>query len=159
MPLSMLISVMGAVSNSAGTLCVLSVLGPYAVLASRGHGSVLDPNRLFTIVTTVNLLSGPLNILGQSLPSIFAAYASIKRIEFFLLFEEKEESNGADKCAEEEPLRPASSSIKMINASFAWTSDSEPFLKGIDIDLEPGKLHLCIGTVASVRIDATLRRR
>ena len=146
---------MSSVSNSAGALCVLSVLGPYAALASRGHGSVLDPNRLFTIVTTVNLLSGPLNILGQFLPNIFAAYASIKRIESFLLFEEKEEDETDDKSVstEEKPNDPLFSPIKMIDASFAWTSDSEPFLKNVNIELDPGKLHLCIGSVASVSTD------
>ena len=81
----MMVALMGAVSSSASFLCILSVLGPYAALAARGQGSVLDPNRLFTIVTTVNLLSAPLNILGQFLPNIFAAYASVKRIESFLL--------------------------------------------------------------------------
>lgn len=52
-------------SLSGGSLCTLVVLGPYAALAGHsGHG-VLDPKRLFTIVTTVNLLNFPLNLLGM----------------------------------------------------------------------------------------------
>ena len=147
----MMVALMGAVSSSASFLCILSVLGPYAALAARGQGSVLDPNRLFTIVTTVNLLSAPLNILGQFLPNIFAAYASVKRIESFLLLEDKEEALVDDKALEEKPQDSDFSPIKIVDGSFAWTSDSEAFLQDVNIDLAPGRLHLCIGPVASVR--------
>ncbi|KAK7692904.1 hypothetical protein QCA50_004540 [Cerrena zonata] len=145
----MMVALMGAVSSSASFLCILSVLGPYAALAARGQGSVLDPNRLFTIVTTVNLLSAPLNILGQFLPNIFAAYASVKRIESFLLLEDKEEDAVDDKSSEEKPQSSDFSSIKIVDGSFAWTSESEAFLQDVNIELDPGRLHLCIGPVAS----------
>ncbi|CAL1707862.1 unnamed protein product [Somion occarium] len=144
-----LVALMAAVSNSAGTLCILSVLGPYAALAARGDGAALDPNRLFTIVTTVNLLSSPLNILGQYMPSIFAAYASIKRIESFLLFDEKEDNADSDKGSSEKAESEELTSIKMVDAVFAWSPDSEPFLQDININLCGGQLHLCTGPVAS----------
>ena len=83
--------------------------------------------------------------------NIFAAYASVKRIESFLLLEDKEEALVDDKVLEEKPQDSDFSPIKIVDGSFAWTSDSEAFLQDVNIDLDPGRLHLCIGPVASVR--------
>lgn len=55
----------GSLSTVSGTICTLSVLGPYAVLAGRSSMPSLDANRLFTIVAIVNLVSTPLNLLGS----------------------------------------------------------------------------------------------
>ena len=53
-----------SIANSAGTMCILSVLGPYVILASQGKTGALDVQRLFTIVTTLNLVQQPLNFIG-----------------------------------------------------------------------------------------------
>lgn len=143
---------MGGLSNVTGALCIFSVLGPYTALAASGHGSILDPDRLFTIVTTVNLLSAPLNDLGQAMPVIFAAYASIKRIQSFLLLEDQTDTDsvGEDHGAVKRPLGDSCSAIKMENASFGWTAEGEPFLHDVTLNLQSGQLHVCVGSVASV---------
>ncbi|KAK7691634.1 hypothetical protein QCA50_005033 [Cerrena zonata] len=145
------IALMGGLSNVTGALCIFSVLGPYTALAASGHGSILDPDRLFTIVTTVNLLSAPLNDLGQAMPVIFAAYASIKRIQSFLLLEDQTDpdSVGEDHGAVEKPLGNSLTAIKMENASFGWTAEGEPFLHDVTLNLQIGQLHVCVGSVAS----------
>lgn len=56
------ITILGALSSTAWAACTLAVLGPYAGIAS--HHGPLNSERLFTIVTTVNLLSPPLTLLG-----------------------------------------------------------------------------------------------
>ncbi|KAK7692905.1 hypothetical protein QCA50_004541 [Cerrena zonata] len=146
----MLLANMAGFSGGAATFCVLSVLGPYAIIAKHRQGGALDPRRLFTIVTTVNLLAEPLGILGQLLPTLFAAYASVKRIESYLLLEDKEDVSEEDKDTAEKCEGRESAPIKMLDASFAWTSEAEePFLKDISVDLAPSKFHICIGTVAS----------
>ena len=145
---------MAGFSNSAGTLCILSVLGPYAAIAKHRDGGALDPRRLFTIVTTVNLLSEPLAVIGQLLPTLFAAYASVKRIESYLLLEDKENALEDDKSFVDEKQGRIASPIKMTDASFSWASDADPYLKDVNIELQPGKLHLCIGPVASVCISS-----
>ena len=53
-----------SVANSAGTMCILSVLGPYVILAERGKTDGLNVQRLFTIVTTLNIVQQPLNFIG-----------------------------------------------------------------------------------------------
>lgn len=144
---------MGGLSNVTGALCIFSVLGPYTALAASGHGSILDPNRLFTIVTTVNLLSAPLNDLGQAMPVIFAAYASMKRIQSFLLLEDQKGILATDSdntTLEKQPLDDSLASVIMSNASFGWTTEGTPFLRDINMKLEGGQLHVCVGPVASV---------
>ncbi|KAH9920611.1 P-loop containing nucleoside triphosphate hydrolase protein [Fomitopsis serialis] len=82
------IALSAALANTAGTLCILSVLGPYVLLAARNGRAPLDVNRLFTIVTTLNLVSQPLSFLGQHFPILAASWASLKRIQTFLLLDE-----------------------------------------------------------------------
>ena len=53
-----------SIANSAGTMCILSVLGPYVILAAQGKAEALNVQRLFTIVTTLNLVQQPLNFIG-----------------------------------------------------------------------------------------------
>lgn len=64
---SRMATVTGTITNNAGILCSLAVLGTYAGIA--GHAGAqsppLDVNRLFSIATTVNLMSTPLSILGK----------------------------------------------------------------------------------------------
>ena len=152
------IALMGGLSNVTGALCIFSVLGPYTALAASGHGSILDPGRLFTIVATMNLLSAPLNDLGQAMPVIFAAYASIKRIQSFLILEEHANMSVSASTSDTEMVEKAlddrdfSSPVVMSNASFGWAVDGEPFLHDISLNLGCNQLHVCVGPVASVRL-------
>ena len=52
-----------AIASNATTLSMLSVLGTYAALRSRG---TLGPSRLFTIVTALGLLNAPLMLVGRA---------------------------------------------------------------------------------------------
>ena len=160
---SRMATVTGTITNNAGILCSLAVLGTYAGIA--GHAGAqsppLDVNRLFSIATTVNLMSTPLSILGkpyfnrmmnmaltyatypgQYTPSLFAGYASILRLQTFLRLRETEavsSETGKDDCT-----------ITMTDASFSWTPDAKPFLHDLTLNIQPGKLHMCIGTIAAV---------
>lgn len=102
------------------------------------------------------LISSP----GQHFPVIAASWASLKRIESFLLLEEREEERlgssekleniyvAVDGVELETRTPPA---IVMQSASFSWAPDTEPFLKDITIHLDEPKLYMCAGPVASVR--------
>ncbi|KAJ7747833.1 P-loop containing nucleoside triphosphate hydrolase protein [Mycena metata] len=88
------IGLAGTLSNigSAGSFVV--TLAAYAFMLSRGLGNLppLDVSRIFTLFTIVNVLHGPLNSIGQSLPRLFAAFASLTRIQRFLQLPEKAET-------------------------------------------------------------------
>lgn len=116
-----------------------------------------------TILTAVNLLNGPLNIVGQGLPTMLAAYASVKRIQTFLEMDEKPIIASDDSHREDrEPRVDAADdtdeksesfeTLTIEHASFSWLPDSPTVLKGVTLSLLPGKLHMCVGPVASVRL-------
>ncbi|KAJ7780147.1 P-loop containing nucleoside triphosphate hydrolase protein [Mycena maculata] len=147
------ITIMGALSSTAWAACTLAVLGPYAGIAS--HHGPLDPERLFTIVTTVNLLNPPLTLLGTFMPQIRAAQASLGRIEKYLLLEERTDlpvpladADDASEYSEKNDDAPTVD-ITLEAASFSWAADKPAFLGPLSVSLTPGHLHLCVGPVAS----------
>ncbi|KAF8183862.1 P-loop containing nucleoside triphosphate hydrolase protein [Mycena galopus ATCC 62051] len=138
------ICITGALTGTAGLACNLSVLGPYAALAAHGH-QPLDPNRMFTILATLNLMTEPLDYIGGSLPQLLAAYASLKRIEDYLWREEKtvsQDEDIKDKSLGEEDIR-------FQAASFSWARDSPLFLGPLSLELSQGQFHILIGPVAA----------
>lgn len=100
-------------------------------------------------------------MVGQGLPTILAAYASVKRIQTFLEMEEKRE---IAREGSERPHEPSTASydreekvgthqdMSMDHASFSWLPDSPVVLDDISLSLDPGKLHMCVGPVAAVRL-------
>ncbi|KAF8312113.1 P-loop containing nucleoside triphosphate hydrolase protein [Clavulina sp. PMI_390] len=150
------ILITAALSNLAATFCGIAVLGVYAALSTYVSRATYPLNvaKIFSILTTINLLSSPLNIIGQGLPSILAAYASLKRIQTFLQMEEKGgdshlEKKDNDPSKEKLPGGGEVRDLKMDGASFSWLPDSPIVLHGISLQLTPGKLHMCVGPVAS----------
>ncbi|CAL1703415.1 unnamed protein product [Somion occarium] len=155
-------TVVASLSLTSGSLCTLAVLGPYAAIAGHhGHGP-LDVNHVFTIVTAVNLLNFPLNMLGQYLPILVASYASLKRIESFLLLDEKsdDEDEELEDDSDKDPslnekamqtLKPDDhfTPIIMSSASFSWDPEADAFLKDVTVEFNTSQLHICAGSVAS----------
>ncbi|KAJ7703885.1 P-loop containing nucleoside triphosphate hydrolase protein [Mycena rosella] len=142
------ICITGALTVTAGMACNLSVLGPYAALAAHGHGhGALDPNRLFTVVATLNLMTEPLGLIGGLLPQLMAAYASMKRIEDYLSRPEKIASSNETQWDAAET--PGADAIRLEAASFSWVLDSSPFLGPLSLGLKQGELHVCVGPVAA----------
>ncbi|KAJ7092344.1 P-loop containing nucleoside triphosphate hydrolase protein, partial [Mycena belliarum] len=142
------ICITGALAVTAGMLCNLSVLGPYAALAAHGHGP-LDPSRMFTIAATLSLLAGPIDLIGGYMPQLIAAYASMKRIEDYLSRQEKPSVNNMDNQLENAPEKKSDYSITLQEASFSWDSEKSPVLGPLSITLTHGQLHMCVGPVAA----------
>ncbi|KAJ7031461.1 P-loop containing nucleoside triphosphate hydrolase protein [Mycena alexandri] len=88
-----LIGVAGTLSNIGGAASFVVTLAAYAFMLSRGLGDLppLDVSQIFTLFTIVNVLNGPLNMIGQTLPQLFASFASLTRIQGFLQLPEKAE--------------------------------------------------------------------
>ncbi|KAJ6536775.1 P-loop containing nucleoside triphosphate hydrolase protein, partial [Mycena vulgaris] len=137
------ICITGALTVTAGLACNLSVLGPYAALAAHGHRP-LEPNRMFTIVATLNLMTEPLELIGESLPQLLAAYASVKRIEDYLSRDEKTVSPNEDMRE-----KPQGEDMRFEAASFSWAPGSSPFLGPLSLKLAQGQLHILVGPVAA----------
>ncbi|KAJ7110721.1 P-loop containing nucleoside triphosphate hydrolase protein [Mycena crocata] len=152
-----LIAVAGTLSNIGGTASFFVTLAAYAGMLANGWGDLppLDVSRVFTLFTIVNLLNGPLNMIGQTLPQLFASFASLGRIQGFLQLPEKAE-------AEAEPIRETADlvdvsdgapkaldvEVSLKGCTFAWDEKTH-VLEDITLELAPRSLHMVVGSVAS----------
>ncbi|KAJ7833676.1 P-loop containing nucleoside triphosphate hydrolase protein [Mycena leptocephala] len=137
-----LIALAATLSNigSSASFCV--TLAAYAFILGRGWGDLppLDVSRIFTLYTIVNLLNGPLNMIGQTLPQLFASFASLGRIQGFLQLPEKAGS-------EFEQTKVAETGTGDL---VDWDDkDQMPVLTDITLNLSPHELHMVVGSVAS----------
>ncbi|KAJ7827389.1 P-loop containing nucleoside triphosphate hydrolase protein [Mycena leptocephala] len=175
-----LIAAAGTLSNIGGSASFFVTLAAYAFMLGRGWGGLepLNVSRIFTLFTIVNLLNGPLNMIGQTLPSLFASFASLGRIQGFLQLPEKAESasESAVEAAHVPELvdvsddggkgstTPAPAEVSLQGCSFKWEDQPKdkgtdkgtdtptpkaPVLTDITLDLAPRALHMVVGAVAS----------
>ncbi|KAJ7234103.1 hypothetical protein C8J57DRAFT_1531876 [Mycena rebaudengoi] len=107
---------------------------------------------LYRLFTIVNLLNGPLNSIGQQLPSLFASFASLGRIQGFLQLPEKAEaeSDGAtrdvadlvDVTIDGNGVKESTVEVPLKECTFAWEdkTKSHNILKDITLKLAPREL-------------------
>ncbi|KAJ7788604.1 P-loop containing nucleoside triphosphate hydrolase protein [Mycena olivaceomarginata] len=131
----------------------LSNIGPSASFLGWGDLPPLDVSRLFTLFTIVSLLNGPLNTIGQSLPGLFASFASIGRIQSFLQLPEKAESDSGNVGTDlgdvdADGLKESGVEVSLTGCTFAW-DDKTYVLRDITLQLAPRELHMVVGSVAS----------
>ncbi|KAJ7163527.1 P-loop containing nucleoside triphosphate hydrolase protein [Mycena crocata] len=148
------IAVAGSLSLIGGTASFLLTLVAYTVMLAQGWGDLppLDASRLFALFTIVNLLNGPLIQLGQMLPTIFAAFASLGRIQGFLQLPEKTESGAALDTSlvdvSSDGVKPSNVEVSLDGCTFAWDEKTH-VLQDITVELVPHALHMIVGSVAS----------
>ncbi|KAJ7827386.1 P-loop containing nucleoside triphosphate hydrolase protein [Mycena leptocephala] len=171
-----LVALAATLSNIGGSASFLVTLAAYAVMLGRGWGGLepLDVSRIFTLFTIVNLLNGPLNMIGQTLPTLFASFASLGRIQDFLQLPEKAESPGGAEFAHMSELVdvsddgsakiPPTVEVSLQGCSFKWEDEAKdkgtdkgtdtptpkaPVLADITLTLASRELHMVVGAVAS----------
>ncbi|KAJ7364775.1 P-loop containing nucleoside triphosphate hydrolase protein, partial [Mycena albidolilacea] len=149
-----LMAIASTFSNIGGTASFLATLVAYAVMLARDWGNLppLDISQIFTLFTIVNLLSVPLNQIGQRLPSLYASLASLERIQDFLQLPEKAES---EKVVEVDLVdgradggKESVVEVLLKECTFGWDEKTE-VLKDITLELVPRELHMVVGSVAS----------
>ncbi|KAJ6486599.1 P-loop containing nucleoside triphosphate hydrolase protein [Mycena vulgaris] len=149
-----LVCLAGTLSNIGATAAFLVTLAAYAVMLAHGWGDLapLDVSRIFTLFTIVNILNGPLNMIGQTLPQLFASYASLGRIQGFLQLPEKAESEQeleADLVdVGEDGVKVSTVQVSLKGCTFAW-DDKTQVLHDTTLELSPRELHMVVGSVAS----------
>ncbi|KAF7339143.1 hypothetical protein MVEN_01991200 [Mycena venus] len=151
--LYLLMSVSRTVASIGGTASFFATLVAYAFMLARGWGDLapLDVSQIFTLFTIVNLLSGPLSMIGQYMPQLFAAYASLVRIQGFLQLPEKAETerdSASDSGLTNGGAKRPSVEVSLRGCTFAW-DDKMHVLQDITLALAPGALHVVVGSVAS----------
>ncbi|KAF8171015.1 P-loop containing nucleoside triphosphate hydrolase protein [Mycena galopus ATCC 62051] len=150
------ISFASTLSNIGPSASFLVTLGAYTVMLARGWGNLapLDISRIFTLFTIVSLLNNPLNMIGQSLPQLFASFASLGRIQGFLQLPEKADSE-EDVVMEAELVdvgtdggKQSAVEVSLKGCTFAWDEKTH-VLRDLVLELAPRELHMVVGSVAS----------
>ncbi|KAJ7489763.1 P-loop containing nucleoside triphosphate hydrolase protein [Mycena galericulata] len=144
-----LIAFAAILSNIGPSASFLVTLAAYVGMRAEGWGALppLDVSRVFTLFTIVSILSGPLNMIGQTLPQLFASFASLGRIQSFLQLPEKAESQEDPMDADSIRIPPAVH-VSLRGCTFSW-DDKTRVLHDISLDLAPRELHMIVGSVAS----------
>lgn len=158
-PHSNLLGILATLSNVGAQIAGLSCIGGYALMLHTGAATEpLTASKLFTILTIVELLSSPINTVGQMLPSFMASYASLVRLQGFLILEEKPtelapltvvdvaEEKGAED--EKRDCRRVSNEVSVESASFGWDKETK-VLEDLFFRLTPGELHMVRPTFTS----------
>ena len=97
-------------------------------------------------------------MIGQTLPQLFASYASLGRIQGFLQLPEKAESVSEHDLLEadlidglDDVVKVSTVQVSLQRCTFGWDEKTQ-VLHDVTIDLAPGELHLVVGSVASVSV-------
>ncbi|QRW13806.1 ABC transporter [Ceratobasidium sp. AG-Ba] len=132
------------VSNASSILSAVTVLGSYAIMVHRDPSiGRFDVATVFTILATVQLLTMPLATIGQVLPSLFSSYAALKRIESFLVLEDKPDQ-GPTELGDTDQYQ-----LRLSSVSASWDRTSDAVLKNVNLVLSKGTTYICIGSVGS----------
>ncbi|KAK8847661.1 hypothetical protein IAR55_005520 [Kwoniella newhampshirensis] len=135
-------------TNWLGNFLSLVTVATYtvvALLSSEGGGAVTTA-KVFTIVSTITLISEPLLMLGQHMGALVSAWASVKRIETFLLQDEKIQ-NAIDEIDDPDSKRGVlEQRIVMKEAKFG-VKDKITVLDELNVELVKPALWMVVGRV------------
>jgi ATP-binding cassette subfamily C (CFTR/MRP) protein 1 len=140
------------ITNWLGNFLALITVITFTVVSlfSSSGGGAVTTAKVFTVVSTISLLSSPLLMLGQQLGAIVSAWASVKRIEEFLLQEERVEfGEGLERDDIKSDVLEQKIQIK--NASFG-VKDKITILSDMNVDLVKPSLWMIIGRVGCVSL-------
>ncbi|KAK0521422.1 hypothetical protein OC834_006672 [Tilletia horrida] len=142
--------------------CVL-ITATFAGLAitNQVHPDSAHPfnqRTVFTALSALNVIAFPVILIGQNFAMSFAAYASFKRVENFLLSEEKDASSepaqgravGGDGLSAGTDVGKAASDpvVKMEAATMKWSPEGDAVLTDVSLTLRPG-ITMVIGPLSS----------
>uniref|UniRef100_A0A8C6T9H4 ATP-binding cassette, sub-family C (CFTR/MRP), member 6b, tandem duplicate 1 n=1 Tax=Neogobius melanostomus TaxID=47308 RepID=A0A8C6T9H4_9GOBI len=123
---------------SSSFLVMLAVFGVFVLMDNR---NVLDAQKIFVSAALINILKTPLSQLPFAISTAAQAFVSLKRLTNFL---QQEEVKG------DSVQRLAYSAGDTVNSGcFSWSTDSTPFLSGLNMVVDRGALVAVVGHVGS----------
>ncbi|KAK0711601.1 ATPase-like protein [Lasiosphaeris hirsuta] len=132
---------------------------PVVAFAWSAQNQTLDVSTIFTTISYILLLAGPLGSLFQMYPTLLAGFACLGRIQAFLEQDPRSDfrtsslTGSNEKSADdssENVLRGDNNSpaIGISGASFGWEAE-KPNLRDIDLTIRTSRLTMVVGPVAS----------
>lgn len=114
----------------------------------------LTPSMAFSTLSLLSLLSAPIEEVVQAIIDLQLAYASVLRIQAFLLSGDGDDAvlslGSNDASPSMEMTARTSHGVKLTDATiFAGNNFQRPILRDISLDLQPGSFTLVLGPVGS----------
>lgn len=138
------------------------------IATSSSAQESLSLSKIFTSLSLILLMTGPLSSLFQNIPNVLGSFASIRRIQAFLLASSSPDAQSIPKSTHTLPNEKAASSeqkggevnetsgqnfiASIRDGTFGWATnanDSSPVLRDVNIEIHRGGLTLIRGPVAS----------
>ncbi|XP_030058790.1 ATP-binding cassette sub-family C member 2 [Microcaecilia unicolor] len=114
----------------------------FAVYVMVSSTNVLDAQKAFTAISLFNILRFPMGLLPMLISSIVQTSVSCQRLEKYLGADDLDSS-----AIQHDPA--FDSAIVLSDATFSWEQSGEPAIKGVNLDIKPGKLVAVVGSVGS----------
>lgn len=138
------------------TFAPFATFAIYAIIQSVRGGQSLLANRMFTSLSLISLMTDPLLIFIQTLPSLWESMSCFSRIEQYCTKAPMETSvdtaptdDGLELSSQPSSGVSPTSVVEFQNAGFSWTSTGPQFLHGINFAVEKGQITAIIGPVGS----------
>ncbi|OKO90619.1 Multidrug resistance-associated protein 1 [Penicillium subrubescens] len=138
------------------TFAPFATFAIYAIIQTVRGGQTLLANRMFTSLSLISLMTDPLLIFIQTLPSLWESVSCFSRIEQYCTKAPMETSTDSTTPGDDMELSsrpsPGSSSTSVVefqNASFSWTATGSHVLHGISFAVQKGHITAVIGSVGS----------
>jgi ABC-type multidrug transport system fused ATPase/permease subunit len=138
------------------TFAPFATFAIYAIIQTVRGGQILLANRMFTSLSLISLMTDPLLIFIQTLPSLWESVSCFSRIEQYCTKAPMETSADSPTPGDDIELSfrpsPGSSSMSVVefqNASFSWTPTGSHVLHGINFAVHKGHITAVIGSVGS----------
>ncbi|XP_023228582.1 multidrug resistance-associated protein 4-like [Centruroides sculpturatus] len=114
------------------------------------NGGQLNAEIIFVTMTfSMYMYRDVVGLFSQAVGYVAEILVSLKRIQDFLLLQERE--NNAVKSTEENE-NSTEYKIRMDSVTAAWKNEFEPTLNGISVNMQPRELLIVIGPVGSGKV-------
>ncbi|KAF9033283.1 P-loop containing nucleoside triphosphate hydrolase protein [Hymenopellis radicata] len=148
--------IVGVLSQATVNFAGISALGTYVGITDEE----LRPATLFTILTTLNLVTLPISTVGNCFPLLLASYASMKRIAEFLSLgeksvvhsgsvEEKSDSDFSEKDGSSLHKSDIGDPLSLSHATVAVSEGGKPLLSDFSVSFLSNALNVVVGPVAA----------
>ncbi|ORX88735.1 P-loop containing nucleoside triphosphate hydrolase protein [Basidiobolus meristosporus CBS 931.73] len=126
-----------------GTPILLTVIC-FVMAEKIGSTRELTATLVFTILSTFNTLRYPFVMLPMAVRTTYGAFISFERIDRFLLQPEVKPLSSP-----EHPPADNRTKIDLQNATFCWTSNSDPTIKDFSLKVKKGEIVAIVGDVGA----------
>lgn len=141
-------------ANMPMTLAPFATFAIFAIIQSIRGGETLLADRMFTSLSLISLMTGPLLTFIQALPALYQSLSCFDRIEQYCT--KAPLDSPAERSSIEEDIElsstPASSPHSVLefhNASFSWSQEASPILYDLNLLIKKSNITAIIGPVGS----------